>query len=283
MGLVLDHVPFAWQDLDELTTEFENVGLTPEYGGVHDNESTHMSVLGFDDRTYIELLAEYESGEHRFWSEHINSNAGPAAWSIRVSDIVTSCKRALESGQLVHGPMYGFRERDDGVLVEWDRAEIGTDEKRLLLPFLVQDRTPLSTRVQPSPSVADGPLTGIEQVVCTVDEPEDATELFRDLYSFPRPINQSVPQFGHVASFPAQPLALATPTDDQSDPDEYGWLEDRLDRYRESPCTYLLGTDDMDAAQDEYALQEPHPWPEGQVAFFDSQALGYRLGVIERP
>jgi len=283
MALAVDHVPFTWRDLDELTTEFENVGLTPEYGGVHDNESTHMSVLGFDDRTYIELLAEYESGEHRFWSEHINSNAGPAAWSIRVSDIVASCKRALAAGQPLHGPMYGFRERDDGVLVEWDRAEIGTEEKRLLLPFFVEDRTPLSTRVQPSPSVTDGPITGIEQVVCAVHDPEVATELFRSLYSFPQPIGQSVPQFGHVSSFPGQPLALATPTEDPTPSNKQGWLEDRLDRYRECPCTYLLATDDMKAARNEYELQEPQPWPEGQIAFFDSEVLGHRLGVIERP
>jgi len=281
MGLVLDHVPFAWHDLDELTTEFESVGLTPEYGGVHDNESTHMSVLGFDDRSYIELLSEYESGEHRFWSEHINLNAGPAAWSIRVDDIVSSCKQALEAGQLVHGPIYGFRERDDGVLVEWDRAEVGTEEKRLLLPFLVQDRTPLSTRVQPSPSVADGPLTGLEQVVCAVRDPNAAVELFRDLYSFPRPIRQSVPQYGYVSSFPGQPLALATPTEN-GDASEQAWFEDRLDSYRECPCTHLLGTTDMEVARDKYELREPQSWPEGRVAFFDNEALGYRLGVIER-
>ncbi|WP_137285377.1 VOC family protein [Halorussus salinisoli] len=54
MHLTLDHVPFAWHDLDEITAEFDRLGLTPDYGGVHDKGVTHMAVLGFDDQSYVE-------------------------------------------------------------------------------------------------------------------------------------------------------------------------------------------------------------------------------------
>lgn len=274
MDLTIDHVPFAFADLEAISDEFDRLGLAPEYGGVHGNEVTHMAVLGFDDRSYVELIAERRAGNHDFWPEHIRANAGPAAWCVRVPDVVEECTRLLECGTPVRGPLYGSRERDDGTLVEWDRAEFGTDERRLLFPFAIADRTPLSYRVEPSPSVAGGPLTGIGQVVVAVADLEAAVRTFRDRYWFPKPVRTAVPGFGTVASIPGQPLAFATADD--------GWIADRLERFPDCPCSCLLGTDDLVAASEAHPLGEPLEWPEGRVAFFDSETLGRRLGVIER-
>jgi hypothetical protein len=309
MRRILDHVPFAWSDLDEITAEFDRLGLTSEYGGVHDNGVTHMAVVGFDDRSYIELIAERNDGgrdddegsddsddgdrdegnrdaDHGFWPEHIRDDAGPAAWCVRIPDIVAECKHVLDAGHPVRGPLYGARERDDGTLVEWDRAEFGTDDQRLLLPFAIEDRTPLSHRVAPSDGLADGPLTGIGQVVVAVDDLDAAAELFRDLYRYPRPVRESVPGVGAVASFPGQPLALATPDGDgcpdDDRPDGDGWLADRLARFPAGPCICLLGTYDLEAAREAYPLGDLVSWPDGRAAFFDSDRLGRRLGVVER-
>lgn len=273
MELTIDHVPFACRDLEETTAEFERLGLAPEYGGVHGNGYTHMSVLGFDDRSYVELISERERGDHGFWPEHIRADAGPAAWCVRVPDIVAECRRMLESGTEVHGPLYGSRERDDGMLLEWDRAEFGTHEERLLLPFAIEDRTPLSSRVSPSPSVADGPLSGIGEVVLLADDPGEVIETFRSLYRCPQPVRETVEGFGTVASVPGSPMAVAGPDEP--------WLADRLEEFRPGPCTCLLATDDVEAAREEYPLGDPHDWPGGRVAFFESEALGYRLGVVE--
>ncbi len=289
MALTIDHVPFAVGDLDEATATFERLGLAPDYGGVHDNGCTHMSVLGFADGSYVELIAERERGDHGFWPDHIRADAGPAAWCVRVPDIVSECRRVLESGHPVRGPLYGAREREDGRLVEWDRAEFGADERRLLFPFAIEDRTPLSYRVSESPSVAVGPLTGVGQVVLAVRDLAAAVETFRGIYRFPQPVRDSVPGFGRVASFPGQPVALATPDTAGSaggTGTEKGgssaWLADRLEQFRECPCTCLLGVDDMATAREAYPLAEPLSWPDGKAAFFESDALGRTLGVIER-
>ncbi|MFW5896242.1 MAG: hypothetical protein ACOCUA_02545 [archaeon] len=193
----------------------------------------------------------------------------------RVPDVLAECQRMHQAGHTVHGPLYGSRTRDDGTLVEWDRAEFGTPEIRLVLPFAIEDRTPLSYRASPTESVADGPLTGIGQVVVAVQELDVGVKTFRNLYRLPEPIRQSVEELGAVASFPGQPLALATP-------DETDWLADRLDRLPEGPCAVLLGTDDFDATADRYPLLEPKSWPDGRVAFFDDDRLESRLGVVER-
>jgi hypothetical protein len=231
--------------------------------------------LGFGDGSYPEVISETEPGDHGFWPAHIRADAGPAAWCVRVEDVVADCRRALSAGWEVHGPLYGSRERDDGTLVEWDRAEFGSREDRLLLPFAIEDRTPLSYRVSQSPAVADGPLSGIGQVVLATDRPERALRLLRDRYRLPTPVRESVPGLGRVASVPGQPLAVTAPDGEE-------WLVSRLAEFRDGPCACLFGTDDLAAARDAYPLTEPHSWPDGRIAFFDSEQVGTRLGVVER-
>ncbi|WP_394739688.1 VOC family protein [Natronococcus roseus] len=274
MALTVDHVPFAFADLEAITAEFERLGLAPDYGGAHDNGVTHMSFLGFDDRSYVELIAERDEGDHDFWPEHIRADAGPAAWCVRVPDVTEECKRLLERGVPVRGPLPGAREREDGTLVEWDRAEFGRPDRRLLFPFAIADRTPLSYRVEPSPSVADGPLSGIGQVVLAVSDLEDAIKMFEAAYRFPTPVRDTVPGLGTVASVPSQPVAFVAGAED--------WLAERLERFPDGPCSCLLATDDIAAARETYPLGDPLEWPDGRVAFFDSELLGRRLGVVER-
>ncbi len=273
----IDHVPFAHSDLEAISDEFDRLGLEADYGGVHGNGVTHMSVLGFDDRSYVELISERAEGSHDFWPAHIRADAGPVAWCVRVPDVVATCKRLLERGVPVRGPLYDSRERDDGTLVEWDRAVFGTDEDRLLLPFAIADRTPLSARVEPSASVAGGPLTGIGQVVLGVRDLEAAIELFRDCYRIPVPVRDDVPGFGTIATVPGYPIAFATPG-----PASDGRLGARLEEFPDGPCSCLLATDDLAAARNRYPLGDPIEWPDGRIAFFDSELLGRQLGVLER-
>lgn len=274
MALTLDHVPFAWSDLESIRAEFEALGLATEYGGVHDNDVTHMAVLGFDDRSYVELISERRPGEHDYWATFIRGDAGPAHWAIRVEDIDVACARLRDAGVTVRGPVYGSRERADGRLVEWDGALLGGEDDRVL-PFLIADRTPLGSRVSPSPSVAEGPLTGVDEVVLGVRSIDDAVESLRVAFGMPPPQRRVVEPFGTVAAFPGQPVAVTSP-------DGPGWLTDRLERFGEAPCACLLGTHAIEAVRENHPLGDPHPWPNGRVAFFESDRVGRHLGVVER-
>lgn len=281
MDLRIDHVPFAWRDLDALTAEFERLGLAPTYGGRHDNGTTHMSVLGFDDRSYVELIALVDPEDDRsafdYWPEHVRASAGPAAWSVRVDDVHRTARRAIDAGYPVSGPWHGSREREDGTTVEWDRVEIGADRERLLFPFAIEDRTPLSYRAVESDSVAGGPLTGIGQVVVAVHDLETAVRQLRDFFRLPKPTVETVPSYGaEVAAFPGQPVALVQPTGPES------WLADRLERFPPCPCGVLLETGDLAAVAEAYPVGEPVAWPGGTVRWFDSDVLDRQLGVIER-
>ena len=60
--LELDHVSVCGSNLDTLRQAFTDVGLTPDVGGAHSNGITQMALLGFDDASYIELIAPVKPG-----------------------------------------------------------------------------------------------------------------------------------------------------------------------------------------------------------------------------
>jgi hypothetical protein len=278
MTLTIDHVPIARSDLDAATEEFTRVGLEPEYGGTHADGTTHMAVVGFDDGSYLELISGTDPDiEPDLWPAFIGADAGPCAWCISVEDVAATLQRAIDAGVRVDGPQTMTRGRPDGTRAEWDIGFLGEPggEK---FPFTIADRTPRSYRVSPTESVAGGPLTGIEAVVA-VRNLDASVEAFRRLFRLATPARAEIPEFGAaVASFPGDPLMLATPLDD----DRGTWLTERLDTYGESPCACLLGTEDIETADEEYALREPTEWLDRRVAWFDSDELDRALGVVSR-
>ncbi|MFB6298676.1 MAG: VOC family protein [Halobacteriales archaeon] len=274
----IDHVTIAGTDLDSLTATVEDVGLATEYGGVHDNDITHMSVLGFDDGSYIELIATVEGADEApMWTEFIASDAGPAAWAMETEEITRTAKTGIDAGMMIEGPIYMTRERPDGTLLEWDLVHIGKTTDREKLPFFIADRTPRHERVSPTERAAGGPLTGIAEVVIAVDSMEAAARQFDRLFRYPTPISERNERLdATVASFPGRPVTLAAPASGT------GRLAGRIDRLGEAPCAYLLGTDDFAAAQAAYTLTEPSTWFGTDVAWFDADGLRRSLGVIDR-
>lgn len=270
--LQIDHVTVAWSDLEVLMDEFASLGLPPDYGGVHGNGVTHMAVLGFDDGSYIELISTVEpDGRSPLWTQHIAEDGGPASWAIGVDDAAVTAKRAIDAGLPVNGPRSMTRERPDGTRLEWDLAFV--DGYGETLPFVISDRTPREYRVQPSENVTDGPLAGIAEVVIGVDTIDP--DPFRRLHRFPTPVRTEYdPWPATLASFPGQPVTLATPTGP-------GRLADRIDRLGASPCAFLLEANDFATAQEVYPLGAPTEWIGRRVAWFESDRLNTALGVID--
>lgn len=286
MTLKIDHVTIAGARLEQLDNAFANLGLTTDYGGPHSNGITHMSLLGFDDGSYIELISfipstEADKTETAFWGRHIAGDGGPCAWAVYVDNVATEAERMANLGVTVEGPHYYNRRRPDGQLVEWDLAFLGDKGAGATLPFIIKDITPRTLRVQPSASVAGqrgqpALLTGVSKVILGVENLQAATNLFQRVYNWPAPQIQTHQDFGaSLANFVDTPVTLAAPLAG------HPWLAERLARFNESPCAYLIGTRNFETARTKFNLGRPVDWFGRPVAWFDPEKInGVNLGII---
>jgi hypothetical protein len=228
---------------------FAALGLTTEYGGVHSHGRTHMTLLGFADGSYLELIAPVGGQRPPVWPEHMRDDGGLCAWAIRGEDLGAEAARLRDRQLTVTGPVYYNRRRSDGVLAEWDAVFVGDPVRPgATLPFLIQDRTPRSWRVAPSPGLAAtaaeaGRLSGVDTVILGVRDLAAVTARFRDVFGWSEPGVSGDPVLqAQVATFERAPVALATPAAAS------GWLADRLARFGDGPSAILIGTDDPAAA-----------------------------------
>jgi hypothetical protein len=268
----IDHVAFGWDDLDPVREALDAVGLVFEYGGTHADGTTHMALTGFADGSYLEYIAPTEGtdpDEAGFWPTALGARAGPAAWCVRVDDVVQETKRAIDAGFAVEGPIHGGRDRPDGRRVEWDQTFERVDSRnRWLVPFPIVDRTPRAWRVSETPDVVA--LTGIDTVVLGVEGVDDAAALFDRRYRIPTPAPIETEAIdGDAATVPGFPVAFVRADDA------------RLDAVSERPTAVLLGTDDLATARAAYDLTAPVEWGDRRVAWFDHDVFRGRVGVVE--
>ena len=236
--LVIDHALYGGRDLDVLVDAFAAADLAPVPGGEHQHDVTHNALLGFDDGTYIELIAPRDPGqETAVRNAFFQGEAGPCGWAVAVDDIEAEVGRFRSGGIDVDGPSYHERETPAGEMIEWEVAYPGGGEPGRTLPFLIEDHTPRARRIQPSPSVSGSPLTGIAEVVIGVTDLDTAVDTFRRAYGLEAPhrgIDEgSATEYATFSSFPA---LLTAPTAANT------WLTDRLERFGDLPWAILLGT-----------------------------------------
>jgi hypothetical protein len=276
--LNIDHVSVCGSDLETMRQAFASVGLTTDYGGPHATGDTHMALLGFDDGSYIELIAPQRGGQGdgNGWGKLMADNAGPCAWAVEPKDIGDEVARLKSVGIPVEAPTLGSRKKPDGMSIEWDLAKVGTGAPGATLPFLIQDRTPREWRAVVTKSVQGYSISGVDIAVIGVSDLNASVALFRKAYGWSAPITEDHGDFdAKLAYFPGEPVMLAAPAGGRS------WLADRLQKNGESPVAYLLATRDLNLGAKKFHLSGTKNWFGQRVAWFDVKKLsGVRLGVI---
>lgn len=279
MQIKVDHASVCGSNLSALQDAFASLGLKTDFGGPHAHGGTQMALLGFDDGSYLELIAPQKAGVpgDSGWAKMIASDAGPCAWAIGSHDLKGDVAHFKHQGLPADGPAPGSRARPDGKVIEWETAMVGPATPGSTLPFMIQDKTPRELRVQPSASVKASPLTGIAVVILGVHDLNAAADLFRRAYGWNAPTLEDHPEFGaRLAYFPGSPVVLAAPLG------EHSWLSDRLQTFGQIPVAYLLGTPDLAGASKRYTLSSQSKWFGRDVAWFDAAKVnGIRLGVIQ--
>ena len=274
--LELDHVSVCGSSLDTLRRIFTDLGMTPDYGGPHGNGVTEMAIVGFDDASYVELIAPIKPGvtAGSGWAKFMAEDVVPCAWAVGTNVLLQEVDRLKKAGIPVKPPERGSRKRPDGMSVEWMTADLGSGTPGSTLPFIIEDQTPRDWRVQTSAGVKGAPVSGVENVILGVNNLDASIALFRKAYGWAEPITETQKDFGKLAYFPGEPVILAAPFSG-------GWLSDRLGKFGEVPVAYLLATRDFAAATKKYKLNGMRTWFGQKVAWFDAGKLkGVRLGVI---
>jgi len=274
--LEIDHVSVCGANLDTLRQAFDGVGLQSDVGGPHGNGVTQMASIGFDDGTYIELIAPIKPGDTAgdTWGRFMAVDAVTCAWAVGTNVILQEVDRLKKAGVTVTTPERGSRKRPDGMSVEWTTSDVGPAPPGSVLPFMIEDETPRTWRVQPSASVQGSPVSGVENVVIGVNNLDAAIALFRKAYGWAEPLTENQKEWGKMAYFPGEPVILVSPSGG-------GWISERLAKYGESPMAILLGTRDFAGATKKYRLSGTKTWFGQKVGWFDAARLhGVRVGVI---
>jgi hypothetical protein len=276
--LNLDHASICVSNLETMRQALAEVGLATDYGGPHANGVTQMALLGFDDGSYLELIAPQKPGvtQGSNWATLMAGDAGTCAWASEPNDLQAEVTRLKALGIPVRGPQPGSRKRPDGLSIEWDTAELGSGPPGSVLPFLIQDRTPRNWRAQPSESTKGSGLTGIEFAVLAVNNLDNSIALFRKTFGWSEPLVEAHSEVGaRLAYFPGEPVILASPTDSRS------WVGERLQKFGEGPAAFLLTSPDVTATAKKFKLAGGKPWFSQRVMWFDTKKLnGVRLGAI---
>jgi hypothetical protein len=274
--LELDHVSVCGSNLDSLRKSFADVGLASDFGGPHDNGVTQMAAIGFDDGTYIELIAPVKPGETTGskWAKFMAEDAVTCAWAVGTNVLLQEVDRLKKIGIPVTPPERGSRKRPDGMSVEWMIADVGSTTPGAVQPFVIEDQTPRAWRVQPSAGMQGAPVAGIENVIIGVTNLDAGIALFRKAYGWAAPLTETQKDFGKMAYFPGEPVILAAPSGG-------GWLAERLAKFGESPVAILLNARDFPAAVKKYKLSGTKTMFGQKVAWFDAGKLkGVHVGVI---
>jgi hypothetical protein len=262
--LTIDHVTVAGSDLKAMQARLASIGIRSEYGGPHSNHATEMALTSFPDGSYLELIAipggaDPKAVAAHYWSKQMRGNAGPCAWAVRAKDLARDVARLKKAGIIVSEPARSGRERPDGVRLDWETANVGSEPNGTFFPFLIHDLTPREKRAMPSGKPTTQDFTGVSRVVIAVRDLEAATARYRKAYGLPAPAVQTHETFGgNLANFKGTPVTLAAPLNQQS------WLAGRLRGFGEGPCAFVL--------------RSPKTKAEDPIFWFDDVKLGWRLG-----
>lgn len=237
--LKIDHVTVCGTNLADMRRGFDELGIETEYGGTHRNQLTEMALAGFEDGSYLELIAPvvgadlvHASGMMAGWVPLMVGNAGAGAWAIRVSRIQSAADALRARGIEVRGPEPGGRTKPDGTRLEWETAVLGPGAAGSLLPFMIEDRTERSLRVRSRSHQQS--VSGVVAVVVGVRELDRAIDLYRRAYGLEPASIENHPEFGvRLAHFKANPVILAESLTDE-------WVSRRLTKFGEGPIAFLF-------------------------------------------
>jgi glyoxalase-like protein len=138
----LDHVVLATPDLAGTVAEFtERTGTAPVAGGVHPDRGTRNYLVGFDARSYLEIIGP--DPERTVGSDAMGFGLATLAeprvmaWAVHPVDIVAARSAAAELGHDTGEVRDARRRTAEGRLLEWRMTDAPNGLAAGIVPFLI--------------------------------------------------------------------------------------------------------------------------------------------------
>jgi Glyoxalase-like domain len=139
----LDHVVLVVLNLEAAVFEHTQRGFTVTPGGEHAGGLTHNALVGFQDGSYLELIAFHDTraahGKHT-WAPVAERGGGWADFALLSNDLRQDVSALADL--VARPPEDGGRTRPDGLGIAWRVARLHRP-----LPFLIEDLTARELRV----------------------------------------------------------------------------------------------------------------------------------------
>lgn len=161
----IDHIVVIVPDLETAVKNYTALGFTVVPGGRHPT-GTHNALVGFQDTTYIELIAFYESAPDHRWHHFLANGGGLIDFCAATDNLASDLVTLREAGFVLSDPSPLSRTRPDGYKLDWVLA-LPDESQDGIVPFLIEDFTPRTERVPKENQHANG-VTGIDTLTILV-------------------------------------------------------------------------------------------------------------------
>lgn len=240
----LDHFIILVKDLETAMESFRGLGFNVAEGGEHTAFGSRNALISFADGTYIELLTFYDPGlaAETFWAgalKKLQAGEGYDGYAVQSNDIENDVERIRRRGLKIDDPQPGSRLRPDGERVAWRTART-PEPLASTVPFLIQDETPRSVRIEPAREGLGSHLRPKELVVA-VKNVEVARQAYREVFDVePKPVQNAARDVqGYRVTAAWGSIVLAHPERGENA------LADQLSHRGEGLYAISLGADDI--------------------------------------
>jgi len=181
-----DHFVLLVNNLNDAIKTWRDLGFDARPGGEHPSTGTHNALVALADGAYVEILAfkdfalaEKSASAWRDGARRLRVHEGFGAYVLGSNDLARDIEPLRAHSINLSDPIPGSRVRPDGQTVAWRTAFVDHSATGLM-PFIIQDETPRTLRIEP-PSEGLGKLARVAQIVVGVNNPELAQEKYRGM------------------------------------------------------------------------------------------------------
>lgn len=206
----LDHIVILVPDLARATAAYQALGFVVIAGGKHGDVS-HNALIGLEGGPYIELFAFLKPNPGHRWAHALRYGGGFVDMCLCTSDLDADIAAFVAAGAKMEPLRAMSRTRPDGVELHW-RLSLPQRESSGVVPFLIQDITPLAARQPPAARHANS-VRAIRAVRYALSDSDAAARFARILGQKGERIRRdALAAEGHAFKIGAVVVEALTPT-----------------------------------------------------------------------